>query len=81
MFNKWTPDLLGIPQRPVRATRNPNPVYVAEIKVTGPPSVQAFPDRTPWVASESDLMKLNHQINIKQLEPGSREKKLLPEQG
>ena len=28
MFDKWTPDLLNIPTRPVRATRNPNPRYV-----------------------------------------------------
>ena len=31
MFDKWTPDLLGIPSttpRPVRSTRNPNPQYI-----------------------------------------------------
>ena len=28
MFQRWTPDLLDIPARPVRQTRNPNPQYV-----------------------------------------------------
>ena len=28
MFNKWTPDLLNLPARPVRSTRNPAPNYV-----------------------------------------------------
>ena len=28
MFDKWTPDLLNLPNRPVRSTRNPNPNYV-----------------------------------------------------
>ena len=27
MFNKWSPDLLGLPGRPQRTTRNPNPQY------------------------------------------------------
>ena len=28
MFDKWTPDLLGIQPRPVRSTRNPQPKYI-----------------------------------------------------
>ena len=31
MFNKWTPDLLGLPNvstRPTHSTRNPNPCYI-----------------------------------------------------
>ena len=34
MFDRWTPDLLGIPQpsaRPVRSSRNPNPNYIGAI--------------------------------------------------
>ena len=35
MYNKWTPDLLGIPPstRPVRSTRNQNPQYVTSISI------------------------------------------------
>ena len=36
MFQKWTPDLLGIPStRPVRKTRNPNPYYVDSVRSNG----------------------------------------------
>ena len=28
MFNKWSPDMLGLPNRPVRSTRNKNPQYI-----------------------------------------------------
>ena len=28
MFDKWTPELLNLPSRPVRSTRNPQPNYV-----------------------------------------------------
>ena len=36
MFDQWTPELLGLPEtekpdRPVRSTRNPNPIYVDAI--------------------------------------------------
>ena len=28
MYNQWTPDLLGVPSRSSRSTRNPNPRYI-----------------------------------------------------
>ena len=28
MLKKWTPEMLNLPTRPVRSTRNPNPLYI-----------------------------------------------------
>ena len=47
MFQKWTPDLLNLPRRPVRATRNQSPKYVDAI----------------WSATPEDIAALNEQLN------------------
>ena len=68
MFDKWTPDLLGIPSsRPVRSTRNPNPLYVDSISVSGPPPKLGFPPSKPaaWSASRSDLAEINNSISAR----------------
>ena len=50
MFDKWTPELLNLPQRPVRSTRNPQPYYVDSF-------------HRPWSASKSDIRELNEWIS------------------
>ena len=53
MFNKWTPELLGIDPkttRPTRTTRNPNPRYVDSI-------------HRPWSASVEEINLLNQQLH------------------
>ena len=58
--------------RPIRATRNQNPVYVDAISldVTGPPPVPGFPTvlglpvkQSAWSASQSDLKEINRSIS------------------
>ena len=53
IFDKWTPDLLGIPSpppdKPVRKTRNPNPKYVDAM----------------WSASQQEIDQLNYQLSYK----------------
>ena len=53
--------------RPVRSTRNPDPLYVDAITVaaeTGPPPTPPFPRRW-WSASPNELAILNKSINSK----------------
>ena len=47
MFQKWTPDLLGLPDRPVRTTRNKSPKYVDAI----------------WSATPDEVAALNEHLN------------------
>ena len=49
MFQRWTPDLLGLPSdsRPVRSTRNRNPNYVDSI----------------WSASKEEIAVINASIS------------------
>ena len=50
MFQKWTPDLLGLPsasERPVRSTRNRNPTYVDAM----------------WSASKDELAMINYSVS------------------
>ena len=58
MFREWTPELLNLPPRPVRSTRNPNPVYVDSIEsgagVFGPAA---------WSASVAEIKAINNSIN------------------
>ena len=50
MFEKWTPDLLGLPsvgnERPIRSTRNKNPLYVNAM----------------WSASKEELEIINRSV-------------------
>ena len=48
---------------PTRTTRNPNPVYIDEIRLTGPPQFKPFMSRRPWSASASELDDLNRAIS------------------
>ena len=57
MFSKWTPELLNLPSRPVRSTRNPNPVYVDSIECSFSPAA--------WSASNAEIEALNNSINIR----------------
>ena len=58
MYNKWTPQMLGLPEsRPVRSTRNPSPKYVDSISLDAS-HVPRF-----WSASKSELESLNKAIS------------------
>ena len=74
MWDKWTPEMLNLPSRPVRTTRNPNPKYVDAIstamssleeprtQVTGPPPCSGFLQRGSWSATSADLDVINSSI-------------------
>ena len=57
MFSKWTPELLNLPSRPVRSTRNPNPVYVDSIACDFSPAA--------WSATDAEIEALNNSINFR----------------
>ena len=59
MYDKWTPDLLGIPQtsRPVRSTRNPCPKYVDSAS-----NMSCFMGSIAWSATKSEINELNSAI-------------------
>ena len=54
---------VGGSSRPTRSTRNPNPVYIDEISLTGPPHFKPFISRKPWSASAAEVDELNRTIS------------------
>ena len=55
-------DTLSSRGRPARSTRNPNPIYVDSISVSGPPPKLGFPPPAAWSASATDLEEINRSI-------------------
>ena len=50
-------------KRPVRSTRNQNPLYVDSLEVSGPPPFRGFPAHRTWSASKDEIEALNRSIN------------------
>ena len=57
------PESSNVGGKPVRSTRNPNPIYVDAISAVGPPAGNPFPSHRVWTASAEDLKWLNFQIS------------------
>ena len=59
-FDKWTPEMLGIPQnsRPVRSTRNPQPKYVDAVSMP----MSSYLGSIAWSASPIEIDAINKAI-------------------
>ena len=72
MLDKWG-EVVQPSSRPVRSTRNPNPIYMDAISTetaqgfSGPPPFRGFPELRTWSASRSDLDSINQSINTRQV--------------